>query len=358
MLCVVVDFHPRIVHASVPNLAELQAKAEQGFVNQQILLAEAYLMGNGVAQDPKLAAHWYQKAAESGNPEAENLVGYLYEAGLGVRADAARALHWYQLAASSGSSDAILNLGVLYVSGVGVKKNEAIAARYFEEAARKGNGTGATYLGTLYYVGVGVKQDKVAAEHWYSLGEKMHDPISAYDLGLLYSSIPDHAHDFAKAARFLRQSADAKYLPAMHSLALLLIHHSELARSRQEAQELLDIASNGGYWKSSVLLGVIERDGVGVPADSKAAYFHFRIAILQGGAPAENLVGHDTRKLATTLAEQTQALDSEATLWFQQHPPSPAFVSVKGNRKFFSEPTLSGPAGVLNASLPSLDPAS
>ena len=359
MPCMVIAFSSRIVYASTPNVNELQVKAQKGFVNQEIELAQAYFMGDGVAHDQKLAAYWYQKAAESGNPEAQNLVGYFYEMGLGVPVDAARAFHWYQLSAASGLSDATLNLGVLYVSGVGVKKDVAAAAHYFEEAARKGNGTGATYLGTLYHVGIGVNQDKVAAEHWYAIGDKMHDPISAYDLGTLYSTAPDHPHDFSKAARFLRQSTEARYLPAIHSLALLLIHHPELAKSQHEALDLLETAANAGYWKSSILLGISARDGIGIPVDNKAAYYHFRVAILQGGAAAQALVTGDTFKISNLLGpEQAQALDSETNLWFQQHPPTPAFVRVKGNRKFFSEPAHTGPADILNASLPQTDPLS
>lgn len=360
MACIVVASYSRIVRASAPDVHQLQAKAAKGFVNQEIELAAAYFTGNGVEHDAKLAAYWYQKAAESGNPESQNLLGSLYEVGLGVRADPARALHWYQLSAASGLSDAAVNLGVIYALGLGVKKDVSVAAGYFEKAVQKGNGTGATYLGTLYYTGNGLTLDKVAAEHWYLIGHKMHDPISTYNLGALYSTAPDHPHDLAIAVRFLRQAAEVKYVPAMHSLALLVIQHPELAKSRHEAQDLLEFAANAGYWKSSVLRGIVARDGNGVAADSKAAYYHFRVAILQGGAAAENLIGRDARKLSTMLGkEQSQVLESEASAWFQQHQFTPALVHIKGQRdKFFSDPTGGDPAGVLNAGLPVANPSS
>src|ERR1017187_1417164 len=84
VVCVIVDYYPHTGHASVPDVQQLQVKAQKGFVAQQIELAEAYFTGEGVAQDAKQAAYWFQKAAEAGNPEAQNLVGYLYEAGVGV----------------------------------------------------------------------------------------------------------------------------------------------------------------------------------------------------------------------------------------------------------------------------------
>jgi uncharacterized protein len=348
------------VASATANVTQLQAKAERGSVKEEIALAAAYYTGEGVPKDEKLAAYWYQKAAESGNPEAQNLVGYFYEAGIGVPADAARAVHWYQLSASSGFADAKLNLGVLYILGLGVEKNELRAAEYFQQAVDKGNGTAATYLGTIYYFGIGVKPDKAAAEGWYVVGQRLHDPMSAYNLGSLYSTAADHPHDFSRAAALLRQSAEAGYVPAMHSLALILVHHPELARSQEEALHLLETAANAGYWRSSLTLGVLARDGDGVPMDSKAAYYHFQVAILQGGATVQSMLRYDTHKLGAKLGtEQSEAIDSDANLWFQQHPLAFPFVnknSYKG--KLFPVPAHADPGDLLHASLPLSDPAS
>jgi TPR repeat protein len=109
--CILVAFSSHKVHAATPNVNELLANAERGSVDQEIKLAEAYLTGNGVAKNPELATHGYEKAAQSGNPEAQNLVGQFYQDGVGVPVDPVRAFHWYQLAAASGSSDAFLTWG-------------------------------------------------------------------------------------------------------------------------------------------------------------------------------------------------------------------------------------------------------
>ena len=67
----------------------------------------------------------------------------------------------------------------------------------------------------------------------------MHDPAADFDLGTMYS-IGDHAHDFAKAAAWLRKSVAGGYVPAIQSLALLLENHPELARSSHEAVSLFE----------------------------------------------------------------------------------------------------------------------
>ena len=210
--------------------------------------------------------------------------------------------------------------------GLGVKKDVPTAAEYFQKAVDRGNSTGASYLGTLNYAGIGMKQDVAAAECWYTVGQKMNDPNSAYNLGSLYSTAPNHPHDTAKAAGYLRQSAETGYVPAIHSLALLLVHHPELAKSPQESQHLLEYAENAGYWRSSLLLGVLARDGNGMPADPKVAYYHFRVAIRQGDKTAHDLLNFDVNRLTATLGtKQTEAIDADANSWFEQHHLTRAF---------------------------------
>ncbi len=328
---------PHSAQASRESILRLQAAAEKGLVPQQIELATAYFVGDGVPQDVKLAAHWYEKAAQSGDPEAENEIGFLYQTGMGVPIDAERAFHWYQLSAAGGFVKAKVNLGVMYVWGVGVKKNEQLAARLFREAFEKGDGIAASYLGDMSFFGIGMKKDEAAAEKWYAIGAKLHDPIAAYDLGSLYSTQEGHAHDFAKAAGFLRRSASDGYVPAMHSLGLILINHPELAKSEQEAGGLLHTASAAGSWRSTVLLGVLARDGRGAPPDAEAAYYDFQLAMLQGGETAKRLLANDIDTLAAKLGgERAAAISLNANEWFKQHPSVLAFIGKSGesNKRF------------------------
>jgi TPR repeat protein len=319
--------------ADVPSSAEerkisqLQVKAEQGFAKEEIALAMAYLTGEGVPQSLALAAHWYEKAAEAGDPGAQNEVGYFYQKGVGVPVDEARALHWFQLSAASGSASGTQSLGVAYLEGLGVMKNPALAEKLFTEAFHRGCGSCAAYLGDMHYFGVGVPQNRALGEEWFKSGWKLHDPIAEFNLGSLYLDYPGHEHDLVKAAGLLRASAEGGYVPAIHSLGLLLVNHPELARSRHEALPLLQAAAEAGSWKSSLLLGILSRDGKGVPADAKAAYYHFQIAVCQGGTTAQKLAANDLKVLEPQLTEDTRSLlQSSAGAWYAQHPLSLLFL--------------------------------
>jgi uncharacterized protein len=326
------------------DVSQVRKLAEKGSIDDEIALAGDYFAGKGVTQDSKMAAYWYEKAAGHGNPAAQNQIGYFYQAGIGVPQDSERAFHWYQLAAASGFARAKVNLAIIYLFGVGTRKNSNLAVQLLTHAFEEGNGTAATYLGLLSYFGMTGKEDKIAAERWFESGLKLHDPLAAFNLGSLYSVTADHPRDLSKAADLLQQSADAGYVPAMHSLGLLLINNPSLPQDVQQSRTLLETAANAGSWKSSVVLGILARDGHVGRVDDKAAYYHFRVAVLQGGEAANRLVKRDTDILGAKIGtEDRRVADAAANTWFVHHSLTLAFVYRDGAKGDF--PT----AGVASA---------
>src|SRR5580658_9920853 len=152
------------------NVAELQTKAAQGFVKQELELAAAYFAGRGVPKDLAQAAYWYRKAADQGNPAAQVYLGYLYSVGLGVPQDTAEAIRWYRRAASSNSPLSAVNLAAHHMRGDGVKQDTAEALRLLRSAEEKGYGRADAYLGWASYLGWGVPVDHAAAEGWLQRG--------------------------------------------------------------------------------------------------------------------------------------------------------------------------------------------
>jgi TPR repeat protein len=331
-----------------PDVAPIQDGVETHSMEKELKLGMAYFIGQGVVQDRKLAAFWYEKAAKAGDPVAQLQMGYLYQAGLGVHRDEVLAVHWYQLAAAGGLTNAKVNLGVAYMWGVGVQKNQALAGKLFEEAAAKGNGLAACYLGDMYYFGDGVSQDKAAARRWFEDGARLHDPQATFHLASLFLSDKSSRH---KEAELLREAARAGYVPAMLSLGHLLVDNPELSKSQEEAMTLLEKSAAAGTWRSSVILGIVARDGRGRPQDSKAAYYHFRVAALQGGEEAERLVANDARILSAKLnTDEKAAIDSEAERWSQEHRVALQFVYNDGdNRKGIPAFAFASPNGRTHA---------
>jgi TPR repeat protein len=287
---------------------------------KEIALANAYLKGDGVPQDLRLAAFWYEKAAGYGDPLAQNLIGYCYQTGMGVQVDAVRAVHWYQLASSNGLIVGKVNLAVSYLFGTGVERKTETAEKLLVEAANNGSGTASAYLGEMYLFGIGVGQDKAAAEKWYEKGIKLHSYLAAFRIGAILSAPDTHPQDLNRALSLFRQAASVGFVPAMHSAGLLLVNHPALCTSRDEALSFLDQAASAGNWKSSLALGALARDGEWMPQDSHSAYFHFRVGVLQGGEDARALAQNDLKILSGKLSDdERKALDAQADAWTQKH---------------------------------------
>ena len=319
--------------ASSPDIPRLQADAERGSIKQQVELAAAYLAGRGVPQDEKRAAYWYEKAANAGDPVAQNQIGYFYQAGIGVNPDSAQAVKWFQRAAAGGLISAKVNLGIAYLFGTAVKKDPVLAQDFFRQAYAQHSGMAAFYLGQIYMNGLGVERDEAAGERWYEAGARLHDTPAEFQLAnLLWHR--QNSGEVKKAIKLLHEAAAGGMVAAKHQLGIVLVKRPDLAASPQEAPALLKESSEAGEWRSSVALGLMSRDGVnGVPVDPKAAYYHYRVAVLQGGEDALKVVGKDLDNISGRLGtQQTAAIDADAKAWFDGHHLALQFVKKDGEK--------------------------
>lgn len=314
------------VEPSVP------AGAANGHLEKELRLAGDYLVGRGVPRDAGLSAYWYRKAADQGDSGAQNQLGFLYSAGLGVGADQEQAVKWFARAMAGGSPTAKLNLAVMYFKGEGVRRDVSAGLELLQELATKEKDPRAeTYLGVAYYTGAGVKVDRPLAEKWFTRAVRQHGAEAAFDMGTLYSIQADHVHDLPKAVRYLRASAGAGYVPAMHSLALLLVNHSGVSQRPGETLGMLQAASEAGYWRSAVVLGIFARDGKYAPANMADAYRWFEIAANEGGQHAAGMLRTDLdlcRELLSASAVKRE--DELVRTWLSQHSRPELFVF--GNR--------------------------
>lgn len=336
-------FAGSFANAVEPDIPRIQANAERGSIQQEIELAGAYFEGRGVSRDEKQAAYWYEKAANSGDPGAQLQIGFFYEAGVGVERDPARAALWFQRAIASGSVAAKVNLGVAYMWGSGVRKDPELATKLFREAAEKGSGAGAYFLADAYYFGTGVPKDPDQAKHWLELAAKRHDPQAELSLGILLLRQPGESQQ-EKGFKLLRDAAKSGYVAARHELALRLVRKPEFTSTPTEALGLLQDASSQGFWKSTVVLGVLYRDGRGASKDAETAYLLFQIAALQGGEAGAKMVQNDLRALEKVLDPvQIKNLNDKAADWVATHKERLEFVRYPNGGKEFPNFALSYP---------------
>ena len=117
-------------------LALITSAAHRGDAKSQLILGDAYMLGNGgLGKSTSDAMTWYLKAANQGYTPAQRRLGYWYSKGEGVERDDAIALDWYLRAAESGDAQAQWTVGSMY----GVKGDKREAYFWYLLAISKGN---------------------------------------------------------------------------------------------------------------------------------------------------------------------------------------------------------------------------
>lgn len=124
------DAQPR---ASIPH-----TRAESGDPEAQLQLGMRYATGDGVVQNDKEAAKWFERAARQGLAEAQYEYGLALLNGRGVVQDYRAAFEWIEKPALRGHAKAQYSLGELYRYGTGTAIDKARAYLWFNLAAAQG----------------------------------------------------------------------------------------------------------------------------------------------------------------------------------------------------------------------------
>lgn len=150
-------------------LREWRPLAEQGDARAQFYLGIMHTNGEGVPEDDRQAAYWFQKSARQGNPQSQYHLGILYANGAGVPEDDPQAVYWFRKSAEQGDARAQFNLGVMYEFGEGVPEDDRQAVNWYRQAAEQGHARAQFGLGLMYAGGAGIPQDSVQAYAWFNL---------------------------------------------------------------------------------------------------------------------------------------------------------------------------------------------
>ena len=110
-------------------------RARSGWPGDLIPLARAYLRGDAVLRDEKLAVRLLGLAVSRGHPRAKWELSILLRNGVGIVRNYARALELAKAAADEGDATGMNVLGVMIRDGIGRERDDAEARIWFERAA-------------------------------------------------------------------------------------------------------------------------------------------------------------------------------------------------------------------------------
>lgn len=88
--------------------------AEHGSVAAALFVGKHYVNGEIVEKNHGLALHLLQHAAPDKHPEAAFYIGRIFDVGQGIQQDIKQSAYWYETAAAQGYGDAYTPLAALY----------------------------------------------------------------------------------------------------------------------------------------------------------------------------------------------------------------------------------------------------
>ena len=264
-------------------LPELDTALELGNSSAGLLLADYYLSLANDDKQMKQARDIYQHFAEKGDKDGQLKLGYMLEQGLGGVIDVANAEKWYSLAAEQNQVVAQYLLGHLYQLGwVGTQPDYTLAKKWYS-AAESNYAPAAVALGFIYDT---VDDNYQQALDSYQLAATQHDPIGAFDLGLIYEKGKGRPIDFEKARECYQQAVDLGHSQAMVQLAGLYFNGLVGSRDEQQALSLYKKAATLGERDALYQLGLLSETGVATALDFSAAIQYYQQAADKGDEKA------------------------------------------------------------------------
>src|SRR5690606_32171927 len=119
------------------------------------------------APDARQAMDYYLMAAEAGVVRAQLLVADHYQRGIGVAADDGSAFGWLERAAGTGDPEANYRLGVAYLEGRGTAASVEAALAAFQVSSDGYSPRGSAALGYMMEMGLGIDADADRAQSLY-----------------------------------------------------------------------------------------------------------------------------------------------------------------------------------------------
>ncbi|WP_306225290.1 tetratricopeptide repeat protein [Bosea beijingensis] len=143
-----------------------------------------------------------------------------------------------------------------------------------------------TLVGELYRQGLGVPPDQKVATEWYERAETRGDINAAFALATQLLDEKSGKRDPARAGALLEKAAKAGHPAANYNLAIAL-----LAANREEddkrAVACLEIAAKAQVGDAMYALGVLAKQGRGMPANEEVAARWMKQASAAGNVPGE-----------------------------------------------------------------------
>ena len=152
--------------------------------------------------------------------------------------------------------------------------------------ADNGDAAAMTLLGEIYRQGLGVAPDQKAAMEWYERAEARGDINAAFALATQLLDDKNGKRDLARAGALMEKAAAAGHPAANYNLALTLLATGRESDDKR-AVACLETAARAGVGDAMHALGVMAKQGRGMPESETVAARWMKQATAAGNVPGE-----------------------------------------------------------------------
>lgn len=252
-----------------------------------------------------------KQLAQAGDARAQYKLGSLYCDGERVQKNMAEGFRWYLMAAQQGLVAAQVNAAWMYETGNGVLKDDRQAAEWYQKAAEQADTFAQYRLSWHYRNGEGVPQDLALSLRWLEQAAKAGNPDAQFDLAYAYHAGVNGMveQNFERAAEWYQKAADGGHAIAWSNLGVLYRQGTGVPQSTAKAVACYEKASKMGSAIASANLAHLYINGEGVPQDMLRALELYRKA-----AQSDPQYQQHVREVEQIIRENKESAEVEARL--------------------------------------------
>ncbi|PAW91572.1 MAG: hypothetical protein B9S33_00300 [Pedosphaera sp. Tous-C6FEB] len=207
-------------------------------------IGEAFLQGQGVAQDSTTACLWFRRAIDLGVNSngglAEIELALCYFGGDGVPQSDEEGLRWSFAAKTNGYSGEFEG----WVADGAIQAGDwRKAFKYMRKLAVKGDARAQANLGRMYSDGNGIEKDQAEAVKWWRKAADKDEDRAQFELGRAYFAGAGVDKDYAEAAKWYRKAANQDLPGAQNNLGFMYFEGKGVERDYGEAYAWLNLAA-------------------------------------------------------------------------------------------------------------------
>lgn len=306
---------PVIPVVTAESLNSVLGAAQQGDLQAQVKLGQAYVEGTAGRRNIAEALKWLQAASSQGSVEADAWLGRLYLLGQGVPRDLNRATSLIQPAANANNPVGLRFLGMMYETGQGMQRDYVQAAAFYGKAVAQQDANACDRLGSLYLHGLGVKRDPAKAFQFYTQGANLGDRMAQLHLGQMYQSghvpntnkgsgnaaapkatvvrgkkpiqtQPTLTPDYATAMKLYAASAAQRNVLAIYKIGTLYENGWGVPQDYGKALEYYQQAAFQRFVPGLIAFARMQEQGLGTEVNLSYAYLGYSLAAEAGNPDA------------------------------------------------------------------------